>query len=611
MAEHIRDTDADSGRFGPSGACVSLRTLTAGDLARVALVCRSFRRLSLDGLLWRSKFQQKYPTLAKHVVDKDTEWMEVYRQRYCAGRLVKRALHLLAGRYVRREGLLVPYTVMKESLVKDPSFNLVMCIDALRCILNDYDDQRLHRNLTERFYGAQLLSYIIKFYHLRPQVEQWQRLGGTNLIQGVLLFSQWFRPEVELDEAAFESALQELEGKARARLMEKAPTHPLITKLKHWSELTAVDRHAAISAVIYTFQSVGLVGDEDTGNIERSCVDLVLTTKKARPITLCALFHLIADRIGIVTELISFPGRFFLRFVEHADLESDAERYTYVDVWEGGNFRNENALWAWWGGIEKNRDWLSGVDAKKLVYRMLANHRQGGESLKTTVSALEMSVLVEPQELQLRMALARIYCDYMETNYDLAVDLLENSPRPVPTAVGHGGRQGACPFLIQVETYKDQAKSRLATHGIERPENELKVKKRSEMPGVRYAVGMIMRHKKYNYTCVIAGWDDKCAAPRAWQMQMGVQTLQRQGDQPFYNVLADDGSNRYAAEDNMIFEPKPVPISHDEVAKYFCELDSSGQFYRMNEHKAVEYPEDEERVLQYVADHYSPVISDD
>lgn len=50
---------------------------------------------------------------------------------------------------------------------------------------------------------------------------------------------------------------------------------------------------------------------------------------------------------------------------------------------------------------------------------MLANHRQGGESLKITVSALEMSVLVEPQELQLRMALARIYCDYMEINYDL------------------------------------------------------------------------------------------------------------------------------------------------------------------------------------------------
>lgn len=29
---------------------------------------------------------------------------------------------------------------------------------------------------------------------------------------------------------------------------------------------------------------------------------------------------------------------------------------------------------------------------------------------------------------------------------------------------------------------------------------------------VLYAVGMIMRHKKYNYDCVISGWDVTCTA---------------------------------------------------------------------------------------------------
>ncbi len=31
---------------------------------------------------------------------------------------------------------------------------------------------------------------------------------------------------------------------------------------------------------------------------------------------------------------------------------------------------------------------------------------------------------------------------------------------------------------------------------------------------VMYAVGMIMKHKKYNYYCVISGWDHKCKAER-------------------------------------------------------------------------------------------------
>ncbi len=31
---------------------------------------------------------------------------------------------------------------------------------------------------------------------------------------------------------------------------------------------------------------------------------------------------------------------------------------------------------------------------------------------------------------------------------------------------------------------------------------------------VVFATGMIMTHKKYNYDCVISGWDQKCQAER-------------------------------------------------------------------------------------------------
>lgn len=65
---------------------------------------------------------------------------------------------------------------------------------------------------------------------------------------------------------------------------------------------------------------------------------------------------------------------------------------------------------------------------------------------------------------------------------------------------------------------------------------------------VSYAVGMVMHHIRYDYTCVIYGWDSKCAADADWRIQMHVNTLPRQDDQPFYNVLVSDGSTRYAAE---------------------------------------------------------------
>ena len=47
---------------------------------------------------------------------------------------------------------------------------------------------------------------------------------------------------------------------------------------------------------------------------------------------------------------------------------------------------------------------------------------------------------------------------------------------------------------------------------------------------------------------MIYGWDYECRMSHTWVMQMGVDTLPDGTKQPFYNVLADDGSERYAAQ---------------------------------------------------------------
>ena len=58
----------------------------------------------------------------------------------------------------------------------------------------------------------------------------------------------------------------------------------------------------------------------------------------------------------------------------------------------------------------------------------------------------------------------------------------------------------------------------------------------------------IINPHRYDYHCVIRGWDHKCEMGLPWIIQMGVSTLRRGQHQPFYNVLVEDGTNRYAAE---------------------------------------------------------------
>lgn len=75
-----------------------------------------------------------------------------------------------------------------------------------------------------------------------------------------------------------------------------------------------------------------------------------------------------------------------------------------------------------------------------------------------------------------------------------------------------------------------------------------KVEAAVRSPKLKYAVGMVMRHLTLNYKCVIYDWDPVCLASVEWQQQMNVTKLALRDEQPFYNVLVEDGSHRYVAQ---------------------------------------------------------------
>lgn len=72
-------------------------------------------------------------------------------------------------------------------------------------------------------------------------------------------------------------------------------------------------------------------------------------------------------------------------------------------------------------------------------------------------------------------------------------------------------------------------------------------------PEIEFAIGMIMRHRTFGYLCVITGWDRQCEALSEWIDEMGVDQLSLGANQPFYNLLVDDGSSRYAAQGTILF----------------------------------------------------------
>ena len=84
---------------------------------------------------------------------------------------------------------------------------------------------------------------------------------------------------------------------------------------------------------------------------------------------------------------------------------------------------------------------------------------------------------------------------------------------------------------------------------------------------------------------------------------MGVHKLPRKDNQPFYNVLVEDGSVRYAADESLTVA-KPQRITHSAVGRYFKEF-KSDVGYIANDTLLKQYPEDQTRAaqlhLQYAA----------
>ncbi|KAI5288553.1 hypothetical protein KEM55_009051, partial [Ascosphaera atra] len=111
---------------------------------------------------------------------------------------------------------------------------------------------------------------------------------------------------------------------------------------------------------------------------------------------------------------------------------------------------------------------------------------------------------------------------------------------------------------------------------------------------VRYRVGQVFRHVRYEYIAVITGWDTGCAAEEEWMEAMNVDFLPHGRNQCFYNVFVEDGSERYVAEENIsIITPELSELSDafvDNVGQWFKRWDPETHFFVSN--MLEEYPDD-------------------
>lgn len=181
---------------------------------------------------------------------------------------------------------------------------------------------------------------------------------------------------------------------------------------------------------------------------------------------------------------------------------------------------------------------------------------------------------------QLRQHLAVLTQHFLEF-FDLDIHMFETRILPLTT------------FLPDARAYRN------LIYQLRESDREPRTPKHRSDPrnnAVKYNIGQVFRHRRRSYLAVIYGWDPYCRMQEQWITMNHVDSLPQGRHQPFYNVLVEDESTRYVAEENVVLL-KPEEITSEmvdtfpiEIGKWFKRFDTEEGIFISN--VTDEYPED-------------------
>ncbi|KAM9622230.1 F-box only protein 21 isoform 3-T3 [Trichechus inunguis] len=515
-------------------------SLTAADIGRVSSTCRRLRELcQSSGKVWKEQFRVRWPSLMKHY--SPTDYVNWLEEYKVRQKAGLEARKIVASFSKRFFSEHVPCNGFSD--IENLEGPEIFFEDELVCILN----MEGRKALTWKYYAKKILYYLRQqkiLNNLKAFLQQPD--DYESYLEGAVYIDQYCNPLSDIslkDIQAQIDSIVELVCKTLRGINSRHPS--LAFKAGESSMIMEIELQSqvldAINYVLY--DQLKFKGNRmDYYNALNLYMHQVLIRRTGIPISMSLLYLTIARQLGVPLEPVNFPSHFLLRWCQGAEGE----------------------------GIDQS-------------YQLLRD-------------SLDLYLAMYPDQVQLLLLQARLYFHlgiWPEKSFCLVLkvlDILQHIQTLDP------GQHGAVGYLVQhtlehIERKKEEV-------GV-----EVKLRSDEKHRDVCYSIGLIMKHKRYGYNCVIYGWDPTCMMGHEWIRNMNVHSLPHGHHQPFYNVLVEDGSCRYAAQENLEYNVEPQEISHPDVGRYFSEF--TGTHYIPNAELEVRYPEDLEFVYETVQNIYS------
>ncbi|EDV22203.1 uncharacterized protein TRIADDRAFT_59194 [Trichoplax adhaerens] len=496
-------------------------------LLAVRSTSRRLYSICMSSKLWKRKALTRWSHW-HNASDDQCDWYEIYKKRHQLEELLRKEINLIAYK-CHDEQIITNDRYDGIDRIVTGADSTVIVPSAIEC-LEEFLDANKWNKLTMRYYARLVVKYLS---HCRLQDE----------IQAFLALPDWKQsPELVTDHTEAERIL------------------------------------LTINKVLFTELNYHCNCDNyyDEKNVS---IDKVLESGYGIPLTMCAIYLAIAARLGVHLEFVSFLSHFMLRWPCNSSSTNETERFKYIDVLENGKLKTrEECLQMISFRLHRT---LEHVSTKELLCVAIGNwvnelHRSipYRDSLLQLVHALNLDLILNPNDQSIRFMYLYLLARVKAYDIKIIRDTFEKG--------NHG--------FFQMTPQHQRYLKTLVKKKYEKDNTMEIIKLRSEYPQVKFKIGDILLHKRYNFQCIVCGWDSVCDKGEAWILQNGINQLSQGKNQPFYNVLGADSSERYVAQENLETTDRTELIQHPELGRYFNSF--SSKIYEPNEQMHKRYPED-------------------
>ncbi|XP_013866586.1 F-box only protein 21 [Austrofundulus limnaeus] len=549
------------------------------DICNVSCGCKRLHDVCHGrGKVWEHQYKLRWPRLQRFYRQNEScDWLREYKTRHRVGIQIRRTVESISKRFFTE-------VVLGDSFAEIESLGMPehFCEDELLFILNS----NKRKSLTLKYYAKKIL-YFLRQQNILRSLKSFleQSAGQQSALEGAVLVDQYCNPLADVTLEGISAQIDEIAEKVKKMLRIKNPSHPSLRVANGDCVIEDYELQrqllGALNSVLY--EQLQYKGNEcDYYNPLNSYIHQVLLRRTGIPISLSVLYMTLARKLGIQLEPVNFPNHFLLRWCQKQRGSEDIYDFVYIDAFGKGKQLKAKEC-EYLIGHQVTADYYSAISTTEVLLRMVGNllnigkRGEGNEkSYQLLRDSLDLYLTINPDNVQYLLLQARLYF-HLGIWPEKVLDILQHIQALDPS------QHGAVGYLVQHTLEHIQHKKHPVT-----PE----VKRRSapEHLEVQYSVGLIMKHKRSGYNCVIYGWDPKCTMSQEWITTMRVHQLSNGANQPFYNVLVQDGTCRYAAQENLEPHSAPLEIGHPEVGRYFSEFTET--HYVANEELQTRYPED-------------------